>query len=313
MGAWRAGFPWERASTIIVRAMQPSPASAPRYFAVEGVRARELTPPAGGSTAEILDALGAAVYEGVRTYDGSCFFGLAAHLGRLARSCEAFAEDLGEPLEFEPDDVHRALVQAGARFRLDHGVDARVRIDVCRSPLRAVGSESRVVLTLTAFHGVPREDIARGVAVATTGAIRRARAEVKDSHWTVVREQHIRAEPRLAACYEPMLVDDGGRLLEGVQSNLVLVRGGKPWTAPGRVLRGVTRDTVLELSPEEPVLDFVGLADVPRFEECFLTSSVRGIVPIVRIDEQVVGDGRPGPVTRELMARYEAHVERNLR
>ena len=293
--------------------MQTRPASAPRFFAVEGVRAREFTPPAGGSTAEVLDGLGAAVYEGVRTFDGSCFFGLGAHLGRLKRSCEAFGEDLGQPLVFEPDDIHRALVQAGARFRMDHGVEARVRIDVCRGPLRVVGSDSQVVLTLTAFHGVPREDIARGVAVATTGAIRRTRAEVKDSHWTVVREQHIRAEPRLAACYEPMLVDDAGRLLEGVQSNLVFVRNGKPWTAPGHVLRGVTRDTVLELSPEEPVLDFVALGDLHRFDECFLTSSVRGVVPIVRIDEHVIGDGRPGPVTRELLARYDAHVEHNLR
>jgi branched-chain amino acid aminotransferase len=298
--------------------MQPHPASAPRYFAVEGVRARELTlpgipPAAGGSPAEVLDALGAAVYEGLRTFDGSCFFALAAHLRRLQRSCAELGEDLGAPLTFEPDDVHRALVQAGARFRLDHGVDARVRIDVCRAPLVALGTESNVVLTLTAFHGVPREDVTRGVAVATTGAIRRARAEVKDSHWTVVRERHIRAEPRLAACYEPMLVDDRGRLLEGVSSNLVLVREGKPWTAPSRVLRGVTRETVLELSPEEPVLEFVALADLPRFEECFLTSSVRGIIPIVRIDEHVVGEGRPGPVTRELLARYEAHVERNLR
>jgi len=288
--------------------MEPRPASAPRFFAVEGVRAREFTPPSSGSTAELLDGLGAAVYEGVRTFDGSCFFALGEHLRRLTRSCAAF----GEPLAFEPDDVHRALVQAGARFRIDHGVDARVRIDVCRGPLRAVGSESTVVLTLSAFHGVPREDVTKGVAVATTGAIRRARAEVKDSHWTVVRERHIRAEPRLAACYEPMLCE-GGLLLEGVQSNLVFVRDGKPWTAPGRVLRGVTRDTVLELSPEEPVLDFVALADVPRFQECFLTSSVRGIVPIVRVDDLVVGDGRPGPVTRELLARYEAHVEQSLR
>jgi branched-chain amino acid aminotransferase len=289
--------------------MPTHPPSAPRYFAVEGVRAREFTPPEGGTTAEVLDALGAAVYEGVRTYDGSCFFALGPHLARLARSGELF----DEPLAFEPDDIHRALVQAGARYCMDHGVDARVRIDVCRGPLSAVGSASNVVLTLTAFHGVPREELANGVAVATTGAIQRARFEVKDSRWTVVREQHIRGEPRLAACYEPMLIDEHGRLLEGVQSNLVLVREGKPWTAPTRVLRGVTRDAVLELSPEEAVLDFVALADVPRFEECFLTSSVRGIVPIVRIDEHTVGVGRPGPVTRELMARYEAHVERNLR
>lgn len=293
--------------------MEPRPAQKTRFFVVEGPRAREVTLPAavaaGRTTAEALDALGAAVYEGVRTYDGSCFFALNEHLRRLAASCVAF----GGPLDLEPDDVHRALVSAGARFRLEEGVEARVRIDVCAAPLAALGSTANVVLTLTSFLGVPREDTQKGVAVATTAEIARPRAEVKDSHWTVVRERHIRATPRLAACYEPMLVDADGRFLEGVQSNLVFVRAGVPWTAPGRVLRGVTRDAVLELSPEEPVREFVGVRDVARFDECFLTSSVRGVVPIVRIDGDPVGDGRPGPLTRELMARYEAHVERNLR
>jgi len=299
--------------------MQPRPDPTPRYFAVEGPSAREFTPPSGGTTgggtagagspAEVLDGLGAAVYEGLRTYDGSCFFALAEHLGRLARSCA----DFGAPLEFEADDVYRALVQAGARFRMDRGVDARVRIDVCRGPLTAVGSAATVVLTLTEFHGVGREASTRGVEVATTSAIRRERPTVKDSHWTVVRERHIRATPRLAACYEPVLVDDAGRLLEGVQSNVVCVRDGVPYTAPSRVLPGVTRDAVLELSPEEPIRDFVDLRQLGRFEECFLTSSVRGVVPIVKLDDTVFGDGRPGPLTRELMARYEAHVAQHLR
>lgn len=293
--------------------MAPSPATRTRYFVVEGPRAREVTLPpaiaAGKTTAEALDTLGAAVYEGVRTYDGACFFALTEHLRRLGASCAAF----GEALVFEPDDVHKALASAGARFRIDEGCEARVRIDVCRAPLAALGSTATVVLTLTSFHGVPREDVARGVAVATTSEIRRPRAEVKDSHWTVVRERHIRATPRLTACYEPMLLDDEARFLEGVQSNLVFVRGGVPWTAPARVLRGVTRDAVLELSPEEPVREFVRVQDLPRFEECFLTSSVRGVVPIVQIDAVSVGDGRPGPLTRELVARYEAHVARSLR
>lgn len=289
--------------------MSSPPATEPRYFVVEGVRAREFTPPSLGSVPETLEGLGAAVYEGVRTFDGSCFFALTEHFRRLARSCESF----GEPLVFEPDDVHRALVEAGARFRMDHGVDARVRIDVCRGPLEVAGSDGTVVLTLTPFPGVAREDLAHGVAVATTNAIRRERPDVKESHWTVVRDRLVHSEPRLAAYYEVVLVDDGGRLLEGVQSNIILVRGGKPWTAPGRVLPGVTRDAVLELSTEEPVRDFVALADVRRYDECFLTSSVRGIVPIVSIDDVPVGDGRPGPVTRELLARYDAHVERNLR
>jgi integrase len=56
-----------------------------------------------------------------------------------------------------------------------------------------------VLLTLTEFHGVGRDTLARGVAVATTDGIQRARPEVKDSHWTVVRERHIRADLAKAA------------------------------------------------------------------------------------------------------------------
>ena len=107
--------------------MEPRPAQKTRFFVVEGPRAREVTLPAavaaGRTTAEALDALGAAVYEGVRTYDGSCFFALNEHLRRLAASCVAF----GGPLDLEPDDVHRALVSAGARFRLEEGVEARIK------------------------------------------------------------------------------------------------------------------------------------------------------------------------------------------
>lgn len=287
-----------------------------RFFAVEGHTARELPVTAGGAgeptVAEALDGLGAEVYEGVRTYDGSCFFALQEHLLRLADSCAARGEAVGTALEFEPNDVHRALAVAGARFRIDEGVEARVRIDVCRAPLTALGTDSAIVLTLSPFPGVPRSLLAEGVEVATTDKIRRTDPEVKDSHWTVVRERHVRSEPRLASCYEPMLLDEDGRLLEGVQSNLVLVRDGKPWTAPRGVLRGVTRDAVLELSPEEPVLQLTAVQDLVRYEEAFLTSSVRGVVPIVRIDGVTIGDGRPGPLTRELAARYEVHVERNL-
>jgi len=282
----------------------------PRFFVAEGTEALERNlEHLAGSPAEQLDSLGAAVYEGLRTYDGTCFFGLLEHLARLGASCAA----LGLERSYEPDDLHRALVQAGARFRIEEGVEARIRIDVCRAPLRQLDARSSVILTLSPFPGVPREVRQRGVAVASTSAIRRDAPEVKDSPWTVVRERHTRAEPRLAQCYEPILVDDAGRILEGVQSNLVFVRDGRPWTAPQRVLRGVTRDTVLELSPEEPAREFVTLRDLPRYDEAFLTSSVRGVVPIVQIDDVTIGAGVPGPVTRELSDRYDAHVERSLR
>jgi branched-subunit amino acid aminotransferase/4-amino-4-deoxychorismate lyase len=54
----------------------------------------------------------------------------------------------------------------------------------------------------------------------------------------------------------------------------------------------------------------VRLADLPSLTECFITSVSRGILPVVSIDGQIVGDGRPGPVTRELMARFARLIDR---
>jgi branched-subunit amino acid aminotransferase/4-amino-4-deoxychorismate lyase len=54
------------------------------------------------------------------------------------------------------------------------------------------------------------------------------------------------------------------------------------------------------------------LADLPRFQEAFLTSSSRGVIPIVRIDDQIIGDGHPGPLTRTLSGRYDAWAEAHL-
>jgi branched-subunit amino acid aminotransferase/4-amino-4-deoxychorismate lyase len=49
---------------------------------------------------------------------------------------------------------------------------------------------------------------------------------------------------------------------------------------------------------------------LPQVSEAFITSASRGVLPVTRIDGRAVGDGRPGPVTREVMDRFAAHVER---
>jgi len=78
------------------------------------------------------------------------------------------------------------------------------------------------------------------------------------------------------------------------------------------VLLGVTRSLVLEVAagmlPIVPVA--VHVADLPRVRECFVTSVSREILPVVQIDDRLIGDGAPGPITRELMRRFEALVAR---
>src|SRR5262249_15588982 len=93
-------------------------------------------------------------------------------------------------------------------------------------------------------------------------------------------------------------------------SNFFVVRGGRIVTPPISVglLEGITRAKVTELArgaglavDEQPLWP----SDLRGGDEAVLTSSVRGIVPITRVDGQPIGDGRPGPITRRVAALYE--------
>jgi branched-subunit amino acid aminotransferase/4-amino-4-deoxychorismate lyase len=77
-------------------------------------------------------------------------------------------------------------------------------------------------------------------------------------------------------------------------------------------LPGITRAAVLSLCRDEgvPLVESpFGVEEILSSDEAFLTSSIRGILPVTRCNAQPIGDGKPGPLTRRLMARYD---ERHL-
>ena len=87
------------------------------------------------------------------------------------------------------------------------------------------------------------------------------------------------------------------------------------WTAEQGVLSGLTRRQVLNCAARlhipvhfEPAF----LAELPQLEEAFITSASRGVLPVVQIDEQRIGAGRPGPLTCRVMHAYEQAVQEQL-
>jgi branched-chain amino acid aminotransferase len=121
------------------------------------------------------------------------------------------------------------------------------------------------------------------------------------------------ARAREEGAHEALFADPHGQVLEGASSNIFAVRGGRLETPPiqAGILGGITRDTVLELARRQ------GRVAVPRClfpsdlygaEEVFLTSSIRELVPVVSIDGAAIGEGRPGPVARSLLAAYREEV-----
>ncbi len=121
------------------------------------------------------------------------------------------------------------------------------------------------------------------------------------------------AEARQAGAFEAVMLDHRGTVTEGASSNIFAVVGGVILTPPvdAGILLGITRTVVLEVARkagmkvlELPLSEDVLLAA----DEAFITSSVREIVPVVRINENVLSDGRPGPVVQRVCQLFASYV-----
>jgi branched-chain amino acid aminotransferase len=237
------------------------------------------------------------VYTVTRTYRRDHALLLDAHLDRLEESAH---------LESILLRLDRAALRAALRTLIARaGYPAsRFRITVPRA------RPDSITLTLEPFHSVSPETRAKGVAVATVH-IARHNPRTKTTDWMEQREA---ARAAMPAAYEGILVNDAGELLEGFSSNFYAIRAGRLYTAGEGVLSGIARKVVLMVAPEVLPVELrpVRPDEIPALDEAFVTSSSRGVVPVIRIDEQQVGDGKPGPLTQAISARYHAWEEAHL-
>jgi branched-chain amino acid aminotransferase len=278
--------------------------SETRLFAVTDGGLQHLEPPRAVASIHDLPAgLPFGVYTALRTFSQNRFLALDAHLDRLEQSMAL----LGWSYRLDRQRLRQALHKAASGYPADA---ARVRIDILAGPATLLGSGSRELITLAPFTPVPARTYEEGVRVAVAPALHRDRPLVKHADFVLARRDSLPDQPDV---YEYLLVDEAGHLLEGSGSNFYGVVDGVVWTAGNGVLEGITRGIVLRLAAELEIpvrLEALTLAGAGRLEEAFLSSASRGIVPIVAIGEEPVGDGVPGLTTGRLMVAYEAYVAR---
>ncbi len=255
---------------------------------------------------------GDSVYEVTRTFGGRPF-ALGEHLDRLRGSAERIAMRLPPRGEIE-----RAVVDAVAATGEP---ECYIRVVVTRGagPIGldpALADTPRLVVMALPLK-LPDESAYRdGVALAVVGARRNAPGsidpQVKSGNYlnSVVAV----AEARRRGAFEALMCDAVGRIAEGASSNLFVVRGTGRLATPSLsigLLEGITRRHVIAVARALGLaVDEVGLwpADLATAAEAFLTSSVRGVVPVVAVDGTKIGDGRPGPITGQVAAAYLAEA-----
>ena len=112
-----------------------------------------------------------------------------------------------------------------------------------------------------------------------------------------------------AGCIEALMLNHKGEIAECTGDNIFLVRQGRILTPPtdAGILEGITRDAVIGLARQMDIeVREIPLTkhDVYIADECFLTGTAAEVVPVVTVDSRTIGDGRPGPITRKLMAGF---------
>lgn len=198
---------------------------------------------------------------------------------------------------------------------------AAVRLTVSRgvgAPGLALdaGSTPTVVIAVNRLPAFPLRLYEHGLSALTATGRRNERAVTAGVKSLAYTEAIVAlAQAHDAGADEAILLDTEGHISEASASNVFLCTDGAlvtPAISCG-ALPGITRAAVLELAPalgltlEERPVDPRELA---LADEAFLTSSLRGIAPLVRVDQRAVGRGTVGPVTRSVMRVYEGLVER---
>lgn len=239
------------------------------------------------------------VYTVSNTYNSTQTLLLDAHLDRLEDS----ASRQGAALQLDRSRLRRALRQMIVTSGYS---DVRFRIS---APANTPGE---LLLSIEPFQPPAPHVINTGVRCLTSAAAERDNPASKSSAWMHQREALLATMP--AGIYEVFLLDSGGGILEGLTSNFYAIKDGELLTGDDGVLAGISRIIVRKVCPgiiplrwHTPPLD-----DLPRFSEAFLSSSSRGIIPVVEIDGLTIGAGKVGSITRKLRIAYDRWAADNL-
>jgi D-alanine transaminase len=236
------------------------------------------------------------------------------HLARLKRSLSELR--IAEPMK--PAALEMVLHEVVRRNRVNYGI---VYLQVTRGvarrdhgfPTKPV--KPAVVVTARSLNPARNEDNAtKGIAVVTTPENRWARVDIK----TVGLLPNVLARQgaRERGAYEAWFVDTKGFVTEGSSSNAwIVTRDGRVVTRPADhgILSGITRAVLfnvleaLQLKLEERPFT---LDDISQATEAFVTSASQIVMPVIKVDDRAVGDGKVGPVAKRLREEFHrfAHV-----
>ncbi|MFH1269693.1 MAG: branched-chain-amino-acid transaminase [Candidatus Omnitrophota bacterium] len=258
---------------------------------------------------------GDGVFEGIRSYS-RMVFKLKEHIDRLFESAHTIM--LKVPLTKE--QVIRAVI---ATLKENKLTDAYIRLVVTRGegdlgldPRKCEG-KATVIIIADKIALYPDKFYKKGLEIITVPTIRNLPEALNPQIKSLNYLNNILAkiEANTAGYEEAIMLDSLGYVAECTGDNIFIAESSHLYTPPQCMgtLRGITRDTVLEIARRGkiPVHEHVLTRhEVYNSDECFLTGTAAEIIPVVKVDGRMIGDGKPGKLTLNLMKKFKEATKR---
>jgi D-alanine transaminase len=252
--------------------------------------------------------MGDGIYEVIRSYQGH-LFQIDAHLKRLSYGAKAFR--FNRLIFDELKEISRQLIAKNNLNQMDATVYIQVTRGVATRSHQFPPAETPLTIYATARKFTPKVlDIEKGISAILYPDDRWARCDIKSINLIVNSMAHQHA---ISSGAQEALFIRKGYLTEGAHTNVIMVKDQTIITPPktNHILEGITRNVVLSICNKHHIpVEEQSISEEELFqaEELMIVGTTVEITPVIKLNNQPVNDGKPGPVTMKLQRLFNEHV-----
>jgi D-alanine transaminase len=242
---------------------------------------------------------GDAVYEYLTTYSGK-IFALEAHLDRLYNSLNA----LGFP-SISRDRIRETITGTHRQSEIDPaGIYLQISRGVApRNHPFPEKSEPQIVVIVRHLPEIDPQLRETGIRAITVNDIRWGRCDIKTVQ--LLANAMAKQQALDARADDAIFVSDDDIVREATSSNVFIVTNGTLRTHPltPNILPGITRAELIKIAKVHDIPTFEALfskSELLAADEVLLSGTVTEVLPVTQIDDQTIGNGKPGPISRNL-------------
>ena len=251
---------------------------------------------------------GDGVFEGIRFYNGRVFR-LEEHIERLFDSARAIALNIG----LEKSAVIEATLETIRQNKLQDGyirlVVTRGVGDLGLNPMLCPKASMIIIASKITLYSAEKYENGLEVVTCATRRIPHGALSPMVKSLNYLNNVMAKIEAQNAGAGEGLMLNEQGFVSECTGDNIFIIKNGVIFTPPiaAGALAGVTRSVVFDLAAEfgipirEPMMTRY---DIFTADECFLTGTAAEVIPAVKLDTRLIGDGKPGPITQRLIGRF---------